>query len=636
MTSPSAYAPTVPGETNQNPEGNGSQGGQTRVLVNAMAMQVGGGGTYIVEQLAALALQPGIDITAVASPEIAGRIRAACGPPVKVHGYAIQGVARRFAFEQLVLPWRARHFDVVYEPCGFAMFASPRPQVVTNQNPHHFPASARVFWRSRYPRALRWKLAIEWRVAHASVRRAEAFLLVSEAFKAMAEEDVGRRSNIHLLRSAAPNLTPPDSCASRSVLEGLPEPYVLTVAHDYFHKDWDGLIRAFQEHPDLPALVVVGACRDDTRERALNGLIDSGGDAQRIRLLGPVRDRERLAALYRGARCFLAHSFLEAGPLTPGEAKRFGLNLVASDIPPHREAGGFDARYYDPHSTDALAAAVRASLADEPRGAADIHDLQWTWVDNAEALASHLRAVAGKNVQRQDVALSVAETGSVGRYYVGGQGAAYYEYQRHTGDLGATLNRWKFQDHIRPADVVVDFGCGGGGLLANLPGATKVGIDANPHAREASRMRGVEAVAATGDLGDGFADVVISNHALEHTLSPLEELRELRRILKSTGKLVLWLPLEDWRQPHHKLRGRDANHHLYGWTPLLLTNLLAEAGFVTEHCQVVTSAWPGRFTKYLHRLPGPIWKGVCRVFSFLKRRRQLMAVARPQAHAPRS
>jgi SAM-dependent methyltransferase len=244
--------------------------------------------------------------------------------------------------------------------------------------------------------------------------------------------------------------------------------------------------------------------------------------------------------------------------------------------------------------------------------------------------------VARERGAGSSVAPPAADAGSVGRYYVGGQGAAYYEYQRHTGDLGATLNRWKFQGHIRPTDVVVDFGCGGGGLLANLEAAKRIGVEVNARAREAARASGVEAVASTSELPDDFADVVISNHALEHTLSPVEELRQLRRVLKPSGKLVLWLPLEDWRQPHHKLRGIDQNHHLYGWTPLLLTNLLGEAGFTSVHCQVVTSAWPGRFTKYLHKLPGPLWRAACRVFSFLKRRRQLMAVARPQARAPSS
>ena len=43
-------------------------------------------------------------------------------------------------------------------------------------------------------------------------------------------------------------------------------------------------------------------------------------------------------------------------------------------------------------------------------------------------------------------------------------------------------------------------------------------------------------------------DVVISNHALEHTLSPFDELVELRRVLRSGRRLeVLWLPLDDWR-----------------------------------------------------------------------------------------
>ena len=38
--------------------------------------------------------------------------------------------------------------------------------------------------------------------------------------------------------------------------------------------------------------------------------------------------------------------------------------------------------------------------------------------------------------------------------------------------------------------------------------------------------RGIRVVATTRELEDAIADVVISNHALEHTLAPLDELRE--------------------------------------------------------------------------------------------------------------
>ena len=70
---------------------------------------------------------------------------------------------------------------------------------------------------------------------------------------------------------------------------------------------------------------------------------------------------------------------------------------------------------------------------------------------------------------------------------------------------------------------------------------------------------------------------------------------------------MLWLPLDDWRM--QRRAGRDDNHHLYAWTPLLLRNLLDEAGSELERVRVVAHAW-----------------------AFGTRHRQLMAVAlRPPA-----
>src|SRR5712691_11890511 len=94
------------------------------------------------------------------------------------------------------------------------------------------------------------------------------------------------------------------------------------------------------------------------------------------------------------------------------------------------------------------------------------------------------------------------------RNYREGLGKAYFEYQEAAGELGARLDRWKFEESVRTTDTVVDFGCGGGALLAGLSAARKIGIEVNEPAREAARLRGLEVVSASGELDDGIADVV--------------------------------------------------------------------------------------------------------------------------------
>jgi SAM-dependent methyltransferase len=213
----------------------------------------------------------------------------------------------------------------------------------------------------------------------------------------------------------------------------------------------------------------------------------------------------------------------------------------------------------------------------------------------------------------------------VGSHYRGSAADDYLGYQRGIGELGAELNRWKFEPHIHPGDTVLDFGCGTGGLLERIDAGRKLGVEVSEPARREALARGLEVVAATGELDDESIDVVISNHALEHTLSPLDELRELRRVLRPGGRIVLWLPLDDWRA-QRRPASDDPDHHLFAWTPKLLANLLAEAGFERVDCRVETRAWPPR-APLLVRLPRPLFDALGRVWAVVRRRRQLAAVA---------
>jgi SAM-dependent methyltransferase len=213
----------------------------------------------------------------------------------------------------------------------------------------------------------------------------------------------------------------------------------------------------------------------------------------------------------------------------------------------------------------------------------------------------------------------------VGRHYSGDEGAAYFEWQRRFGPVGAALNAEKFHAHVRPTDTVVDFGCGAGLMLEQLNAAVRIGIEPNEHARMEADARGVRVLPSTADVPDESVDVVVSNHALEHALEPAAELRELRRILKRGGRLVLWLPLDDWRVQRNT-RVVDTNHHLYTWTPLLLRNLLEEVGFDVRAVRVVTTAWPPKTPLLLRYLPRPVWNALAWVTAVIRRRRQVEAV----------
>jgi SAM-dependent methyltransferase len=213
----------------------------------------------------------------------------------------------------------------------------------------------------------------------------------------------------------------------------------------------------------------------------------------------------------------------------------------------------------------------------------------------------------------------------VGRHYQGEAGERYYAYQEGGAGMEALTAAERFRPFLAPTDTVVDFGCGGGQLLEHLDAARRLGIEPNDAARRAAAARGLEVVPSSGDLPARIADVVISNHALEHTLGPLEELRRLRALLRPHGRLVLCLPIDDWRTQRRPRP--DPNHHLYTWTPQLLANLLEEAGYGVQRVDVIAYALPYH-NALLHRhLPPRAFDVVCGLWARLRRQRQLLALA---------
>jgi len=173
---------------------------------------------------------------------------------------------------------------------------------------------------------------------------------------------------------------------------------------------------------------------------------------------------------------------------------------------------------------------------------------------------------------------------------------AYFRRQVDIGAFGGWANRSKFERHVRPDDAVLDFGCGGGFLLKGLECARRMGVEINPAAAKVARENGVEVFGSLDDVPDESADVVISNHALEHALRPLDELRAMRRKVRPGGKVVIVVPCESILANY--VPG-DVNNHLYTWSPMNLGNALNEAGFKVLESKVYLHKWPPKWRKFV-------------------------------------
>lgn len=113
------------------------------------------------------------------------------------------------------------------------------------------------------------------------------------------------------------------------------------------------------------------------------------------------------------------------------------------------------------------------------------------------------------------------------------------------------LRRFAEDVRVGPSDTLADIGCGrgGGGLwVASATGARLIGIDIAEaplvHARERARAMGRDATFQRGEfestgLGNASVDAVMSIDALLFTPDKQRALRELRRILRPGGRLVL-------------------------------------------------------------------------------------------------
>lgn len=194
---------------------------------------------------------------------------------------------------------------------------------------------------------------------------------------------------------------PPGAGAAARARFAEGRPYLFAIGAALERKNTGRLLEAWAlvraRRPDWPHLLVVsglGKAVDRFRERAARaGVLDH------VRFL-PYLSQQDLIAVYAGAELSVYPSLVEGWGIPVCESLAIGTPIVTSDAAAMPEAGGDDARYFDPTSTEAMAAALVDAMErwvpqwPTRRDAAMARARRFTWRAAAEGVLAAYRDAA--------------------------------------------------------------------------------------------------------------------------------------------------------------------------------------------------------------------------------------------------
>jgi SAM-dependent methyltransferase len=169
-------------------------------------------------------------------------------------------------------------------------------------------------------------------------------------------------------------------------------------------------------------------------------------------------------------------------------------------------------------------------------------------------------------------------------------------------------NATHFNKYCKSNSRVLDFGCGAAAILDSLDVGEKHGFEPNEAAAEVATKKGIVMHPSLKSIPDNYFDVIISNSALEHCLTPYEDLKILSNKLKPDGLAVFVVPCETIRV---KWKPKDHNWHLFTWSPMCLGNLFSESGYDVIESKRLKHRWPPKSGFWVRIVPRKVFQFLC-------------------------
>ena len=201
----------------------------------------------------------------------------------------------------------------------------------------------------------------------------------------------------------------------------------------------------------------------------------------------------------------------------------------------------------------------------------------------------------------------------------------YFNWQKDKNLFGGMANKFLFANFIKGNCKVLDFGCSSGNYLKLFNNIERYGVEVNDIARAAAKKNKINCFDSSDKLPENYFDQIISNHALEHTENPLQELKNLYKSLIPGGSICVVVPLET---QYAKYKENNINYHLFTWSPINMGNLLKAAGFKVLESKVLYHKWVPKYKMIVRLFGWNVFHVLSKIWSFIDRRSyQVRAIA---------